>query len=256
MQFSSLIDKDNYLFVLFIFVPAYTINFYIMRIFSRILYFIFVTFCIALVAVHIPEILIWAAKNIRVYQWFLYGAAGYFVLRLIPAIRRNEKWLQTFSHELTHTLVSIMFFRKIHSFQAEAEGTGAVWHSGKRRFGSIFISLAPYCFPIFTYFFMILRILGSEEMFYIFDILIGLTAAFHFMCFWKQTGNYQTDIQGQGYARSYFFIIAWRLFNATIILLTVRMGIVDAVTWIFPEYWNTLTVWWETLRQWISMIGK
>lgn len=226
-----------------------------MKILFRILYFIFVTFCIAVIAVNIPDVFITAAKSIKTYQWFLYGAAGYFVIRLIPAIRRNEKWLQTFSHELTHTIVSIMFLRKIHSFQVEAEGTGAVWHSGKRSFGSMFISLAPYCFPIFTYLFMLLRLLGSSEMMYIFDITIGLTAAFHFVCFWKQTGNYQTDIQSQGYARSYFFIAAWRLFNATIIILTIRMGIVEAVTYIFPKYWETITHWWNTVLHWISLIG-
>ena len=95
----------------------------------------------------------------------------------------------------------MMFFRKINSFQASDNGTGVIYHSGRRKFGSIFISLAPYCFPIFTYLFMLLRILGSEEMYYIFDIFIGFTAAFHFTCFWRQTGNYQTDIQGQGYER-------------------------------------------------------
>lgn len=225
-----------------------------MRIVSRILYFIIVIFCLAVIIFNIPSVFMDSVRAYKMYLWFGCGALAYFLIMLIPPVRKNEKWLQTFSHELTHTIVGMMFFRKINSFQASDNGTGVIYHSGRRRFGSIFISLAPYCFPIFTYLFMLLRILGSEEMYYIFDIFIGFTAAFHFTCFWRQTGNYQTDIQGQGYVRSYMFIAAWRLFNATIILLTIRMGIVDAVTYIFPEYWHTIVGWWDALTGWISQL--
>lgn len=223
-----------------------------MRAFLRVLYYVFVLLCLAVIVFNLPDVLVDSARAYKAYLWFGIGAAAYFVLRLVPLLRRNEKWLQTFSHELTHTIVGMMFFRKIDSFQVKAAGTGMVSHSGKRQFGSLFISLAPYCFPVFTYFFMLLRLLGSEETYYVFDILIGLTAAFHFMCFWNQTGNYQTDIQGQGYVRSYLFIAAWRLFNATVILLTVRFGIGGAVTRIFPQYWHTLVAWWNALTDWVA----
>lgn len=216
-----------------------------MRILSRIFYYIFIFLSLALIIVHIPQVVIDSVREYKSYLWFGCGAGAYLILHILPFFRKNEKWLQTFSHELTHTVVGMMFFRKIHSFNVEDAGTGAVQHSGRRNFGGIFISLSPYCFPIFTYLFMLLRILGSENMFYIFDIFIGFTAAFHFLCFWSQTGSYQSDIQKYGLFRSYLFIAAWRLLNMTIILLTIRTGIIDAVTFIFPEYWHTLTGWWN-----------
>lgn len=215
-----------------------------MRILSTILFYIIFVISLALIITNLPPVVIDAAKNIKIYQWFLYGAGAYFIIRLIPSVRKNETWLQTFSHELSHTIVGMIFFRKIHSFNVEDKGTGVITHSGKRRIGSTFISLAPYCFPIFTYAFMLLRLLGSTESMYIFDLFIGFTAAFHFVCFWKQTRPYQTDLQKVGYFHSYLFIATWRLFNATIILLCIKTGIADAVTYIFPKYWETLVNWW------------
>lgn len=189
----------------------------------------------------------WACNHILIYQWMLYGMGAYFVLRMIPFTSRNEQWLQTFSHELSHTIVGMIFFQKIHSFHAE-ENQGVVWRSGKP-IGGIFIALAPYCLPLFTYAFILLRILGANKMLYVFDLFIGFTLAFHIICFWKQTKPYQTDIQQQGYVRAFLFIsVAW-FFNATIILLSIRKGIVGAVTYLFPRYWNDIVGWWNMFIQ-------
>ena len=88
-----------------------------------------------------------AYQRLATYQWMLYGMLAYYLLRRLSFIRRNEEWMQTFSHELSHTIVSLLFFKKIHSFHVE-ENNGVVWHSGG--FGGIFITLAPYCLPIFS----------------------------------------------------------------------------------------------------------
>ena len=82
-------------------------------------------------------------------------------------------------------------------------------------------------------------------MLYVFDLFIGFTLAFHLMCFISQTKLYQPDIQGQGYIKAFLFLfVAW-FFNATIILLSIRKGIVGAVTYIFPKYWNDIIDWWN-----------
>lgn len=86
-------------------------------------------------------------------------------------------------------------------------------------------------------------------MLYVFDLFIGFTLAFHIICFWKQTKPYQIDIQQQGYVRAFLFIsVAW-FFNATIILLSIRKGIVGAVTYLFPRYWNDIVGWWNMFIQ-------
>ncbi len=47
----------------------------------------------------------WMFLHLKLYMWFFIGVSAYLVLRLIPLLRKNEEWLQVFSHELTHTIV-------------------------------------------------------------------------------------------------------------------------------------------------------
>ncbi|MFI3331544.1 MAG: M50 family metallopeptidase [Rikenellaceae bacterium] len=210
----------------------------------------FISYLLILIALTLSIIefiptITWGYSHLSTYYWMLYGMGGYFLMHLI-LFRRNIKWMQTFAHELSHTLVSLMFLRKIHSFHVE-EGTGAIVHSGRRRFGDIFISLAPYCLPYFTFLFIFLRIVGASNMLYIFDLLIGFSFAFHLSCFWRQTGSYQTDIQQHGLIRSYLFIAAALIFNTTIILLSIRLGIVKAVCYLMPQYWHEILKAWDMI---------
>jgi len=197
--------------------------------------------CLGLAAIEFYPVLLWGIKHYDLYKWFGAGFATYFILRMLPFVRKNGELFQTFIHELTHTVVAVLFFRKIHSFYA-GEHSGVMKHSGGR-FGDIFISLAPYCLPIFTYAFLLLRIIGTWKQQMWFDIFIGFTVAFHSACFARQTRNYQTDIQQNGYLKSYLFIVLFWLFNATIILLSIRKGIVNSITYLFPQYWNDITKW-------------
>jgi cellulose synthase/poly-beta-1,6-N-acetylglucosamine synthase-like glycosyltransferase len=197
-----------------------------------------------LAAVEFYPIVLWATTHFALYKWVGVGIGAYFVLRLLPFVRKNEEFMQTFSHELTHTIVGLMFGRKIHAFRATSGEGGEMWHSGGR-FGSTFISLAPYCFPIFTYAFLLLRIIGAWQMLMWFDIFIGFTLAFHIVCFSAQTRNYQTDISSQGYIKSYLFIVLFWLFNATVILLSIRKGIVHSATYLFPSYWEDIVEFWK-----------
>lgn len=194
----------------------------------------------------------YVAGHIEMYQWLFYGMGGYFIVSRLPFIRKNIEWMQTFSHELTHTIVGLLFFHKIYSFKAE-QGTGMITHAG-RRFGGIFIDLSPYCLPIFTYILLLFRLMGDPSMMYLFDIFTGITLAFHISCFWKQTGLYQTDIQGQGYVRAFMFIIAGWIFNTSIVLLSVPNGIGKAFSTLFIQYWDRLQEWWQWLLQFIRYI--
>ena len=120
---------------------------------------------LALTCAEFFPVLMYACKHIAVYQWLLYGIGAYFIIRRFNFFSRNEQWLQTTSHEVTHAIVGMMFFHKIHSLQAN-EDHGVVYHSG-RKIGDIFISLAPYCLPILTYAFLLLRIMGANRMLYV-----------------------------------------------------------------------------------------
>lgn len=181
----------------------------------------------------------WFFGHLPRYQYVGIGMLVYWGIFFLKVFQKNLEWLRTFSHELSHTIVGMLFLRKIHSFNA-GEGSGEMVHSGGLRFGDIFISLAPYCLPIFTWMLLLLRELSAARSIYIFDILIGITIAFHIDCFRTQIGNYQTDIKNQGYTRSYLFIIAMWFINLTIILESIRRGLFEGLTHTFSGYWESI----------------
>lgn len=184
----------------------------------------------------------WFFAHLDRYQYVGIGIAAYIAISFIKMFNQNREWMQTFSHEMTHTIVGLLFLRKIHSFSA-GQGSGEMSHSGGLRFGDIFISLAPYCLPIFTFAMFLFRELSAAKSIYIFDILIGFTLAFHIDCFRRQTGNHQTDISKNGYTRSYMFILAMLICNLTIILESVRRGLFEGIKHIAIAYWDRLCDW-------------
>jgi hypothetical protein len=186
------------------------------------------------------ETILWAWKVYAIFKWLALGILAYFILRFV--FKKNETWLQTQTHEWTHVFVALLFGHKIHYSYAQ-EGSGEMSHSG--RFGSIFILLAPYCLPIFTYFFLFLRLLSAHEQLFIFDIIIGFTLAFHLVCFKKQTGFHQTDIIRTGKFISVLFIASFLLFNLTIVLLSIKKGVYEAMIYQFVHLWRDLVELWN-----------
>ena len=208
----------------------------------RILTLPLIIITIALGITELIPIVKWSIAHYIIYKWVGLGMAIYFALSIIRLFNKNLEWLRTFSHELTHTVVGLMFLRKIHSFEA-GQGEGVMSHSGGLRFGTIFISLAPYCLSLFTFPLLFLRELSATNSLYIFDIIIGLTLAFHIGCFRSQIGRHQTDITSVGVFKSYLFIFAMWVVNLTIILMSTRMGVIDAFKNLGIEYWNDIREW-------------
>lgn len=174
----------------------------------------------------------------KIYTWFAAGMLAYFVLGIF--FKRNRKFLQTFSHELTHTLVGMFFLRRIHSFTAE-RGEGVMSYStGRFKLGDTMISLAPYFLPIFTIFFMLIKPVVAGDAVYIFDALIGFTFAFHIGCFIAQTGSYQTDIQKNGLFYSYLIIATFLALNISLVLLSIDTNLFPAIKSYFITAWEDL----------------
>lgn len=183
--------------------------------------------------------------DIALFLWMLAGIAAFVALSFLPAIRKNAVMFRVFSHEMTHTVVCLMFFRKITAFNASVSG-GVVYHTGGKR-GDLFIRLAPYCLPIYTFAFAILRLLSSDGALFIFDILIGFTLAFHLGCFAVETRPKQPDIKRSGYLTSALFIPTALFFNLSIILLTVLSNFGEAFVTLFAKYGETIAQWWKLI---------
>lgn len=168
---------------------------------------------------------------IKRYQWVGVGIAAYILFYYLinkykkpeDTINSNLDFMEVFSHELTHAIVAILCWRKILSFHAERKN-GVVWMTGGKWAEGI-ITLSPYCMPIFTMIMLFLwslvatRSLVANEGLMAFDIIIGLTIAFHVLCFYDQTGDFQTDIKQFPKFFAYSFIWILRLMNLLIIIL-------------------------------------
>jgi hypothetical protein len=103
------------------------------------------------------------------------GIPLYFTLiKKLPAI-------STFEHELTHALVALLFFRRIHKFIVTNRRGGQVQYSGTfgGEFGDLLIGLAPYFLPTFTLIAVLVRPFLPAGWFPWYDGFIGATLAFH-----------------------------------------------------------------------------
>lgn len=184
----------------------------------------------------IPAVKIFVT-HIAIYRWLLIGVGIFVAICFIPALNKNLEWARTFSHELSHTVASVLMFHRIHDFRASIR-EGVMYHSG--RFGSTFISLAPYTLLLYTAPFLLFRVMGQNAFIYIIDMFIGFTVAFHVSCFWTQTRLYQTDLKNVGYVKSFMHIAVWHLFNSSLIILSIRKGIWGAIGYLFTNYWHDL----------------
>ena len=167
----------------------------------------------------------------------LCGFAAYaiFLLFLIlPKVRHNLNWFMHFTHELTHTLVALLFFRRIEEFLVSRRDCHVKYQ--KSRIGYIPITLSPYCIPVFTFMLFPFRYFGAEKYMFVFDVMIAFTYAFHIHSFIKQTRYTQSDIEGCGLVRSTAFITFMHCAVLALILSMPKGGMRLAIYRVFWEY--------------------
>lgn len=196
---------------------------------------------------HISNLTKWFGNHKRsYYPWFLWFTAGAIIFPIMNRfLRKNIEMVKTFTHELTHGITALLTFRRIHSFHAE-ERQGVIYTSG-RESTRFLVTLAPYCFPIYTFPLMLLRCIVTTSMLPIMDVLIGFTAGLHIVCFKEQTGNYQTDITSHPLFFSYTYIITVLLFDITLILLSYEpsLNIFYAFKTLGINLWNDIALLWR-----------
>ncbi|MBE6267916.1 MAG: hypothetical protein E7092_02810 [Bacteroidales bacterium] len=166
-----------------------------------------------------------------------FAAYGLFAITVVVfKISHNLNWLMKFTHELTHTLMALLFFKKISEFVVKGRECYVNYKPGKYGIGYIPITLSPYCIPIYTFMIFPFRFAGDSHYMIIFDALIAFTYAFHLHSFIKQTRLTQSDIENCGIARSVSFLTFTHLAVASVILATPKGGVLKAVGRIFFEY--------------------
>ena len=173
------------------------------------------------------------------YVGLIAGFVSYiiFALSLMTLrISHNLNWFMKFTHELTHTLMALLFFKTISEFVVRGRECYVNYKVGKYGLGYIPITLSPYCIPIYTIMIFPFRFAGDAHYMIIFDALIAFTYAFHIHAFIKQTRLSQSDIENCGVAKSVAFLAFTHLAVASLILATPKGGVLKAIIRVFWEY--------------------
>ncbi len=164
-----------------------------------------------------------------------FAAYGLFLISMIvPRMRHNLNWFMKFTHELTHTLVAVLFFAKIREFVVKDRDCYVNYKAGP--IGYVPITLSPYCIPIYTFMLFPFRFAGDSHYMIIFDALIAFSYAFHVHSFIKQTRFRQPDIENCGKARSVTFIAFVHMAVISLIMATPKGGVLKAIHRVFWEY--------------------
>lgn len=81
--------------------------------------------------------------QLEMFKWLAVDAGLFAVLRRF--LKGNLTFLETFSHELTHTAFAFLFNRRVFEFHAN-QGEGYMVTGYRNIAMEVPISLAPYCF--------------------------------------------------------------------------------------------------------------
>ena len=179
----------------------------------------------------------WDWKHDGNYVGLFAGFVAYglfLVSMIVPRMRHNLNWFMKFTHELTHTLVAVLFLAKIREFVVKDRDCYVNYKAGP--IGYVPITLSPYCIPIYTFMLFPFRFAGDSHYMIIFDALIAFSYAFHVHSFIKQTRFRQPDIENCGKARSVAFISFVHMAVIALILATPKGGVLKAIYRVFWEY--------------------
>lgn len=175
--------------------------------------------------------------RLMLHRDLLIGFVAFFALFLLPRVRANVRWLMKFTHEFTHLLFAILFFRRINRFKVDDTDSYVSYSSGW--FGYHAITLSPYCIPVFTLSLLPWRFTtGAQSHLYlmVIDALIGFTYAFHACCWAKQIRLSQTDIIGPGVVKSILCILLFQIVDFCLVALTPSSGVLLAIQRVFVDF--------------------
>ena len=140
---------------------------------------------------------------VREQFWFLAGFAAYV---LVYSVLQNPIKTYVFGHELTHAIWTWMFRGKVMSFNAGSSG-GSVTVSKT----NVFISLAPYFFPVYTAMAIVVYLAARtfwkvESYFDVYRFVLGFSWAFHLILTAYVLLKGQEDVRENGAVFSAFFL--------------------------------------------------
>lgn len=149
---------------------------------------------------------------------FLFGALTYTCMFMV-GLRLN--YLYVFAHETLHAVFIWLFGGRVKEFKVSSS-RGRV----KTDTTNVFIELAPYLFPIYTIFLLLLyyfaSLFYSVSAFYPYVIFaVGFTVAFHIVMTLDKLRDGQSDFSGMGHILSADIILIVNMIITIFLLVLV-----------------------------------
>jgi len=114
---------------------------------------------------------------------------------------KRKDFYATFSHEFTHLLFGLLTFHSPRALVV-TDGAGGLVVIG----GNFLVLLAPYFFPIISYFVLPILLLVKPQFYPGMAGIIGFTLVYHFLVQLKDFRFYQSDIKKAGILFSLVFV--------------------------------------------------
>ena len=179
--------------------------------------------------------IIYVGGHINSY-WYFFGGGALYVVAALTLLKTNLQYYQTKHHESLHEAACQILLRPIESISASAHNGGQLVHGGK---SNLFITLAPYSFPVLTYFFLLIHLMiDSKYPGYV--ILVGFLFFFFLHAVSLQLRTHRSDLQKFGVLKSCLFIADFLSMNIAIVLYSVSMLIGNAFLFYFGDLWRIL----------------
>ena len=153
------------------------------------------------------------------FKFLMVGAGFVFfwgTIFLSGYITRNS--MQVISHELTHTFFAYLTLHNAGRIRLNPDGSGGSMQLNGH--GNWLISLAPYFFPLFAFFYMLLMpyLLKVSDNNWVVYAILGYFLAYHWLVVLTQVHPRQTDLSQVGFIFSGIVIVGANLFSNGIVL--------------------------------------
>jgi len=153
---------------------------------------------------------------------------GYF---LIHFLLYKPILSHVMAHELTHALAAMVMGGKVTSIHASTTGGTTVTNKSH-----VFISLAPYIFPLYTAITLFLTAIAAPGLKILFIGLTGFTYAFHLALTVYSLSHHQPDLKEGGVVFSLILILAGNMIVLLLLFSLVwpeTLGLSQALTLTF-----------------------
>ena len=147
------------------------------------------------------------------FKFAMLGAGIFLYFFILFTAGRNICFsMQIISHELTHVFFALLTLHRVGRVRLNPDDSGGsmVVKGG----GNWLITLSPYFFPLFAFFYMLIMpsLLEATDGHWLMHVIFGYFIAYYWATVLSQVHAQQTDIIKEGYLFSTILIIAGNLY--------------------------------------------